>query len=80
MRRLGFYTPHNVRRMNGIFCDTLEKCQKGSLDVSEWIAWYLGCLLRAIDESQTILASVLKKDEFWKEHAGGRSTRYRLRE
>ncbi|MCB1070056.1 MAG: Fic family protein [Kiritimatiellae bacterium] len=59
-----------IQREKKAYYDTLEKCQKGSLDISEWIGWYLGCLLRAIGESHAMLASVLKKDEFWKGHAG----------
>jgi len=52
------------------YYDTLERCQKGSLDISEWMNWYLGCLLRAIRESHTILGSVLERAEFWKRHVG----------
>lgn len=59
-----------IQREKKVYYDTLEKCQKGSLDISEWIAWYLGCLLRALGESHAMLASVLKKAEFWKERAG----------
>jgi Fic family protein len=48
----------------------LESCQKGSLDISNWVEWYLHCLQRAIAASQHMLDPVLEKAAFWKQHAG----------
>ena len=48
----------------------LEDCQKGSLDITQWMGWYLNCLKRAIGASENILATVLAKAGFWKAHAG----------
>ena len=49
---------------------TLERTQKGDLDITAWIAWFLDCLDRAFDGAETILASVLRKARFWDVHAG----------
>ena len=43
----------------------LESAQRGSLDITAWLAWFLGCLDRAIDASDTLLASVLHKARLW---------------
>ena len=43
----------------------LERTQKGTTDVSEWMGWFLGCLGRAIDRAETTLAVVLTKARFW---------------
>lgn len=43
----------------------LEKTQKGNLDITEWIEWFLHCLLRAIDRSLSMLDAVQKKQKFW---------------
>lgn len=43
----------------------LESAQRGSLDITSWLAWFLGCLDRAIDASETMLASVLHKARLW---------------
>ena len=68
---LRFYSMSSqIQREKKAYYDTLERCQTDSLDISEWIDWYLGCLLRAIRESDGMLPSVLKKAEFWKRHAG----------
>ena len=43
----------------------LEKTQKGTMDVTLWMDWFLNCLGRAIDEAQKTLESVLIKARFW---------------
>ena len=43
----------------------LERTQKGTLDVTPWMAWFLGCLGRAIDGAEIALAEVLVKARFW---------------
>ena len=47
----------------------LERTQKSGLDVSVWVAWFLGCLHRAIAGAQDTLAAVLFKAGFWEKHA-----------
>lgn len=48
----------------------LERTQKGALDVTAWLQWFLGCLDRAFDGAETILASVLRKARFWEAMSG----------
>jgi hypothetical protein len=52
------------------YYETLERTQKGDLDVTIWIAWFLDCLDRAFNGAETILASVLRKARFWDAHVG----------
>ncbi|MDP2089038.1 MAG: Fic family protein [Flavobacteriaceae bacterium] len=47
----------------------LEQSQKGTLDVTDWLQWFLSCLLNAIQASDTVLAKVLYKHKFWNENA-----------
>jgi Fic family protein len=47
----------------------LKARKKGALDVTQWLEWFLGCLDRAFDGAETILAAVLEKADFWKKHA-----------
>lgn len=51
------------------YYDILERTQKGTLDVTPWMEWFLGCLGRAFDATETILAAVLHKARFWEGHA-----------
>lgn len=43
------------------YYDALERAQSGTLDVTEWLAWFLGVLQRALDSSEELLARVLLK-------------------
>jgi Fic family protein len=52
------------------YYETLERTQKGTLDITAWIAWFLQCLGRAFAGAETILASVLRKARFWDAHGG----------
>ena len=54
-----------IRRERKDYYDILERTQKGTMDVTEWMGWFLGCLARAIDGTQTTLSTVLRKARFW---------------
>jgi len=43
----------------------LESAQRGSMDITAWIAWFLGCLDRALDAADAMLAVVLRKAQVW---------------
>jgi len=50
------------------YYNILEETQKGTLDISNWIIWYLNCLLNALDSSENILEKVVFKNNFWQSH------------
>jgi len=50
------------------YYDILEATQKGTLDITDWLEWFLGCLGRAVEGAETALGSVLKKARFWDSH------------
>jgi len=52
------------------YYDRLELTQKGSLDVTDWLEWFLGCLLRAIQGAEVTCSAVLNKASFWHRFAG----------
>lgn len=58
-----------IRRERNDYYTTLERTQKGSLDVTSWQEWFLSCLHRAIEGSQGTLSSVLTKARFWERFA-----------
>lgn len=47
------------------YYDILEKTQKGNLDITEWLTWYLNCLDRALNTTDKRIQNVLKKTRFW---------------
>ena len=54
------------------YYDILEASQRGDLNITAWLEWYLACLRRAINSSHEILDAVLTKANFWKRHEGER--------
>ncbi|WP_292533471.1 Fic family protein, partial [Methylocystis sp.] len=61
-----------IRLERNAYYDILEATQKGDLDITPWLEWFLDCLNRAFDAAETILASVLRKARFWDARAGER--------
>lgn len=51
------------------YYEMLEKTQKGNSDITEWILWFLQCLINAIESTEETLSKILHKAEFWKNHA-----------
>jgi len=47
------------------YYQSLERQQRGDLDVTEWLFWFLDCLNRAIESAKESLASVLYKARLW---------------
>jgi Fic family protein len=54
-----------IRQEGSAYYDKLEETQKGGTDITPWLTWFLGCLGRAINGAETLLASVLMKARFW---------------
>lgn len=55
-----------IRQDRKAYYRILEETQRGTLDITPWMEWFLGCLGRAIDGAQTTLSAVLTKAHFWK--------------
>jgi Fic family protein len=54
-----------IRQERNAYYDILEQTQRGSLDITQWMDWFLQCLGRAIDAAQVSLKGVLAKARFW---------------
>ena len=54
-----------IRQERDAYYDILERTQKGALDITAWMEWFLACLGRAIDGAQRTLSYVLEKARFW---------------
>jgi Fic family protein len=55
-----------IQRQRRDYYEVLENAQKGSLDVTAWLAWFLGALQQALDSAQATLDAVLFKARFWR--------------
>ena len=59
-----------IQRERKQYYDQLEATQRGTLDVTPWLDWFLACLLRAVQGADVLLAGVLGKAQFWQRWAG----------
>jgi Fic family protein len=59
-----------IRAERDTYYDMLERTQKGGMDITPWMMWFLECLGRAVDGAQTLLGVVLAKARFWESMEG----------
>jgi Fic family protein len=59
-----------IQRESTNYYDILERTQKGTMDVTEWLMWFLGTLHRAVNHAQHTLDAVLTKTKFWQRWSG----------
>jgi Fic family protein len=58
-----------IQRERNAYYDILERTQKRSMDVTEWLAWFLSALHHAVNQAQHTLDAVLTKARFWQRWA-----------
>ena len=63
-----------IQREKDVYYNEVERAQRGTLDVTRWVKWFLGCHRRAVDAAEEQLASIFAKAEFWRAHAGDELT------
>lgn len=54
-----------IQRERARYYEVLEETQKGTLDVTAWLSWFLGCLGRALDSADGILAKTRHRGRVW---------------
>ena len=54
-----------IRAERSAYYGMLERTQKGDLDITPWLKWFLECLGRAIEGADVMLDAVLAKARFW---------------
>jgi len=61
------------------YYDSLETTQKGGMDITFWLIWFLGCLDRALVRADESLAGILQKSATWERINAGVSVNDRQR-
>jgi Fic family protein len=59
-----------IRVQRNGYYKILENTQKGDLDITAWLAWFLACLNHAFEGADEVLSNVLAKARFWQSHQG----------
>jgi Fic family protein len=60
-----------INKERNRYYTVIEKVQRHTenSDITLWLEWFLTCLKNALNASEKILQSVLRKAEFWNKHA-----------
>lgn len=59
-----------IRQERENYYAELERAQKGTMDITAWLAWFLGCLSRAVAGAGEQLEAVISKTRFWNKWSG----------
>lgn len=54
-----------IRKQRKAYYDILEKTQKGSINITAWLEWFLDCLEAALLSTEQSIEIVLQKAAFW---------------
>ncbi|HET6343316.1 MAG TPA: Fic family protein, partial [Myxococcota bacterium] len=68
-------TPHRyyslsaeIRRQRNSYYEILERTQKGTLDVTSWLGWFLASQTSAVERASQLLDKSLGKASFWRDY------------
>jgi Fic family protein len=54
-----------IREERAEYYRILEQTQRGTMDITTWMDWLLGCLTRAIEGAHSTLSGVIAKARYW---------------
>jgi Fic family protein len=57
-----------IRQERDTYYRVLEQVQKGGLDITDWIVWFLETLQQSIRLSELTLRAVIRKHSFWNKY------------
>ena len=69
-----FSISDQIKKDKKQYYDILEKTQKGDCDITEWIIWYLDCLLCSVEQSKECLLKDVKNQRNKKQQIKAQST------
>lgn len=61
---------HVIERRRAEYYELLEKCQRGTGDITEWIIWFLDALRESGEEASTHFQRLNKRTQFWEKYSG----------
>ena len=47
------------------YYDILESTQKGNLDITAWLIWFLDCLMRSMEQTDETIKKTMARAQFW---------------
>ncbi len=57
-----------ILKERNAYYDILEHTQKGDLDITLWLEWFLDCLYRSMDYTEITINKILARGQFWENY------------
>jgi Fic family protein len=57
-----------IQQERGAYYQILERTQRGGLDITEWLEWFLDCLFNSMENTETTIEKIIAKGRFWETH------------
>jgi len=54
-----------IQNERNVYYDILESTQKGGLDITSWLTWFLDCLTRSMQQTDAVIAKTITRAQFW---------------
>jgi Fic family protein len=61
-----------IRSERKSYYDALERAQRGTLDITPWVSWFVNCYGRALDHTLVVGREIIQARSFWTEHANAK--------
>ncbi|MDD5681231.1 MAG: DUF4172 domain-containing protein, partial [Candidatus Omnitrophica bacterium] len=58
-----------IMKMRNAYYKILEDVQRCRIDVTQWYLWFIKCVTASIEHSQSIIANIFARVDFWNQHA-----------
>lgn len=66
---LRFYSMSaQILKERPMYYGLLESTQKGGLDITAWIKWFLKCLNHSMDQTEQTMTAIMQRKTFWEKH------------
>ncbi len=57
-----------IQKESEAYYQILERTQRGDLDITEWLEWFLDCLFNSMENTETTIEKIIERGRFWETH------------
>jgi Fic family protein len=57
-----------IQQEREAYYQILERTQRGDLDITEWLEWFLDCLFNSMENTETTIEKIIERGRFWEKH------------
>lgn len=57
-----------IQKERNAYYTVLENTQRGSMDITPWLQWFLDCLCRSMENTEQTIEKIIGRSHFWNIH------------